>query len=60
MKEIENVSEAVLYHLSQDNCAFTASQLTVMQPDRKYHLHQQKSALRCFVARFAVANISRK
>lgn len=31
MEEIENVAATVLYDLSQDNCAFTAPQLTVTQ-----------------------------
>lgn len=30
MEDIENVAEAVLHDLSQDNCAFAASQLPVM------------------------------
>ncbi len=32
MEEMENVAETVLDDLSQDNCAFTAPQLTVIQP----------------------------
>lgn len=32
MEEIGNVAETVLYDFSQDNCAFTAPQVTVMQP----------------------------
>lgn len=32
MEEMENVAETALYDLSQDNCAFTASQHIVIQP----------------------------